>query len=223
MLRAPGMRDSEWQRLGRLQRRLARQRRRSNRREQTKRRVAALHQTVRDRRKNWVEVQTTRLVRDYDLIAVEDLNVQGMVRRAQPKPDPNQPGLFLPNGAGAKTGLNRSIHQQGWSLWLRRLEEKAQASGVTVVHVTPAYSSLECRRCGHTAAENRESQAVFRCTSCGHTQNADIHAAENILARALTGLAHTPGPGARRRTTGAARTSRPRGAARTTRPEAAHA
>jgi hypothetical protein len=87
-----------------------------------------------DRRRNWIEIQTTRLVSDHDLIAVESLNVKGMVRRPNPKPDPAAPGAFLPNGASAK---NRSIHRQGWSQWLRRLDEKAQASGVHVARVDP--------------------------------------------------------------------------------------
>ena len=63
-----------------------------------------------------------------------------------------------------------------------------------VVKVQPAHTSDGCRVCGHEAAENRESQAVFRCLNCGHTGHADLEAAHNILARAL-GLAPTPGHG----------------------------
>ena len=170
-------------------------------------------------------MQTTRLVRDYDVICVERLAVAGMVRRPRPKPDPEREGAFLPNGARAKSGLNRSIHAQAWSLWLRRLEQKADASGVRIVTVDPGFTSQQCRVCGHTAAENRESQAEFRCRSCGHTQHADRHAAENVLARGLCSLAPTPGSGARRRRgeqrRGAARGSRPKGAARTSVPVAA--
>ena len=122
-------------------------------------------------------------LRDHDLIAVENLSVKGMVRRPQPKPDPEAPGAFLTNGAAAKSGLNRSIHAQGWSQWLRRLGEKAQTSGVRVARVDPRHTSQQCRACGHTAAANRESQAVFCCESCGHQAHADRNAAENILAR----------------------------------------
>lgn len=194
-LRAPGIRAKEQHRLGRLQQRLARQRKGSGRRRMTRARIAALHQTVADRRRNWIEVQSTRLVREYDLIAVEELKVRNMVRRPRAKADPGQPGAFLPNGAAAKAGLNRSILQQGWSLWLTRLKQKAEASGVQIVEVPAAHTSDGCRICGHVAAENRESQAVFRCQNCGHTGHADLEAAQNILARALL-LAPTPGPGA---------------------------
>ncbi len=216
MLRAPAMHQRELQRLTRLQRRLARQRKGSARRNQTKAAIAALHQTVADRRRNWIETQTTRLVRRYDVICVEDLRVSSMMRRPGPRPRPDHPGMFLPNGARTKARLNRSIHAQGWSQWRRRLEEKANASDVRVVRVHPRNTSRECRRCGYTAAENRESQAVFACQRCGHVAHADRHAAENILARGLRALAHTPGSGAGRRTFGAARVRRRCGAARTT-------
>ena len=51
---------------------------------------------------------------DYDLIVLEDLAITNMVRRPKAKPDPNQPGAFVPNGATAKAGLNRSINDAGW-------------------------------------------------------------------------------------------------------------
>jgi putative transposase len=212
VFKAPVMRSKEHSKLTGLQQRLARQRKGSKRREDTKRRIAALHQSVADRRRNWIEVQTTRLVCEHDLIAVENLPVASMVRCPKPKADPDTPGGFLPNGRAAKAGLNRAIHQQGWSMWLRRLEQKAEASGVQVVKIPAAYTSQTCRKCGHIAPENRESQAAFRCVMCGHEQNADLNAAQNILARALE-LAPTPGQGANP-TSGSAETvariSRPR-------------
>ncbi|HEX8006799.1 MAG TPA: zinc ribbon domain-containing protein [Trebonia sp.] len=63
--------------------------------------------------------------------------------------------------------------------------QKAAASGVAVVFVDPRFTSQQCRMCGHTAPENRESQAVFRCRQCGHADHADANAARNILARGL--------------------------------------
>jgi putative transposase len=219
MVHAPAMRQREHRRLTRLQRRLNRQHKGSARRSQTKAAIAALHQAVSDRRHAWIEVQTTRLVRECDVICVEDLRVSNMLRRPASRPDPDHPEAFLPNGARAKARLNRSIHAQGWSRWLRRLEEKANASSVCVVRVDPRHTSRECRRCGYTAAENRESQAVFACQRCGHVAHADRHAAENILARGLRALAQTPGSGAERRTSGAARVRRRLGAVRTARQE----
>ena len=195
MLRAPVMGVRKRHRLAGLERQKARQRQGSMRREHTKHQIARLHQQLRDQRRDWIERTTTRLVRDHDLIAVERLNVKGMVRRPLARPDPDSPGGYLANGAGRKAGLNRAIHAQGWSMWLRRLQTKAEASGVIVVEVDPRHTSDECRACGHTEPKNRESQAVFRCRACGHAGHADTEAANKILARALR-LAPTPGPGA---------------------------
>lgn len=77
-------------------------------------RVADLHRTVRRRRLDHAHKAALGLVRDHDLIAHEDLKVRNMVKTVAPRPDPDRPGSFLPTGAGAKTGLNRSISDAGW-------------------------------------------------------------------------------------------------------------
>ena len=64
------------------------------------------------------------------------------------------------------------------------LEYKAALKGVRVVVVDPRHTSQECPRCGHTARENRKSQALFRCAACGFQHNADWVAATNIARRA---------------------------------------
>lgn len=172
--------------------RMSRAQRGSKRRDRTKLALAKVHAQSADRRKNWVEKTTTTLIRDHDVIVLEDLRIKNMVRKPKPKLDPEIPGAFLPNQARAKAGLNRSIHRSCWGLFAQRLQDKATVSGVTVVKVNPAYSSVECRACGHTASENRESQAIFRCVKCGHQNHADTNAAESVLARGLR-LAPTPG------------------------------
>jgi putative transposase len=141
-----------------------------------------------------VEKVTTRLVDEYDTIVLEDLKVKNMVRATKAKPDAENLGVFLSNGAAAKAGLNRSIHAACWSLFQQRLIDKAKQSGVRVLLVNPAYTSQQCRRCGHIAKESRESQAIFRCVQCGYEAHADFNAACNILARG-TSLAPSPGHG----------------------------
>jgi transposase len=79
----------------------------------------------------------------------------------------------------AKAGLNRSIHAAGWGHLVTRLEQKAWGR---VEKIDPAYTSQTCNACGHCAADNRESQAVFRCRACGHTDHTDVNAAKNIAA-----------------------------------------
>jgi len=189
-LHAPGLRPGETQRLRRLQRKLARQEKGSRRRSKTRTAIARLKAREADRRKDFIEQTTTALVRDFDLIAIEDLAVKSMVRSAK--------GTIVAPGVNvaAKRGLNRAISAQGWSMLRRRLEEKATTCGVTVVAVNPAHTSQRCAVCGHTCPENRKSQAVFRCRACGHEANADVNAAVNILA---AGLAVTARGGTSRR------------------------
>jgi len=178
-LHAPTLSPGESQRLVRLQRRLARQKKGSNRRQATKAAIGGLKAREADRRKDFVEKATTEMVRRFDLVAVEDLEVKNMVRSA--KGTIEQPGVNV----AQKRGLNRSIHAQGWSMFRRRLGDKAATCGVQVVPVDPAHTSQRCSACGHTAARNRKSQAVFCCQACGHSDNADVNAANNILAAGL--------------------------------------
>ena len=78
-----------------------------------------------------------------------------------------------------KRGLNHQISRQGWGLLVARLKHKAAGR---LEYVPAAYTSQRCSHCGHTAPENRKSQAVFRCTACGYAANADVNAARNIAA-----------------------------------------
>ncbi|GAA0326084.1 transposase [Actinoallomurus spadix] len=170
-LSVPGLRVSESDRMRRLQRKLARAKPGSNRRAQVKMAIGRLKARETDRRKDWVEQTSTDLARRFDLIGVEDLRIKNMVRSARGTID--VPGTNVL----AKTGLNRSIHAAGWGLLATRLEQKAPGR---VEKIDPAYTSQICHACGHCAAGNRESQAVFRCRACGHVDHADVNAAKNI-------------------------------------------
>jgi transposase len=185
----PRISDRRAARYRALQRRMSRQRDGSGKREKTRRAMAAITVTATDRRKDWAEKISTRLVRDHDLIVFEKLRTKDMVRTPKPVPDPGQPGAFLPNRRRQKAGLNRGILASCWGLLATRTEQKAAASGAVVLYVDPRYSSRQCRQCGHVAAESRESQAVFRCVACGHEDHADANAAKNVLARGLALLA----------------------------------
>jgi IS605 OrfB family transposase len=175
----PGLRPGEQARLVRLQRRLARQQQGSNRRARTKLAVAVLHARAVDRRKDWTEKTSTRLVVEFDVIVFEDLRVKEMLRTA--RGTAARPG----RNVRQKAGLNRRIAASAWSSLIRRTTEKAEASGCEVRLVDPRHSSQECAMCGHTEKGNRPSQRVFRCLSCGHAEHADVNAAENIRARGL--------------------------------------
>ena len=92
MCRAPTMRKREQAKLARLQCEKARRRKGSARRKAVVQQIAAVHETVADRRRDWVEKITTRIAANYDFVAIEQLPVRNMVRRPKPKPDPDNPG-----------------------------------------------------------------------------------------------------------------------------------
>jgi putative transposase len=168
-----GLSLKEAGRLLRLQRRLARAARGSNRRKKVKTLVAGLKAKDGGRRKDWAQKTTTDLARRFDVIRVENLNVQGMTRSARGTIE--KPG----RNVAQKAGLNRGILKSGWGLLAARLEQKAPGR---VEKVRAAYTSQTCNACKHVARESRKSQATFVCVSCGYRANADVNAAMNIAA-----------------------------------------
>ena len=166
-------------RLQAAQRALATKQRGSRHRERAVQKVAAAHRTVRNQRKDLAHQLSRRLVNAYDLIAVEDLAIANMMRR--PKPKKGEDDRYGPNGAAAKSGLNRSISDAGWGQLLQFIAYKAENAGRVVIAVNPRHSSPRCSSCGHVEASNRLTQARFRCRGCGHEAHADVNAAINIL------------------------------------------
>jgi putative transposase len=171
---------------------LARKQRGSNNRRKAKATLAARHRKLANQRRNFHHHAARALVARYGLLVVEDLKINNMMRRPNPRPDPDRLGGFLRNRAAAKAGLHQSIHDAGWAQFMSILRAKAEEAGRVVIDVGPRHTSDRCEACGHTATENRVSQAVFCCRACGHTADADEHAARNILRAGLARLAATP-------------------------------
>ena len=173
MLTVPRLSPQRRARLVRLQRKLARAKRGSNRRASTRHAIARLRAREADTRKDWAEKTSTDLARRFDLIRVEDLKIRNMTRSARGSRE--RPG----RNVRQKAGLNREIMRSGWGLLVKRLEQKAPRR---VEKVNPAFTSQRCSACGHIAAESRKSQALFACVACGFACNADVNAARNIAA-----------------------------------------
>ena len=171
LLHVSGLTVRERKRLGRLERKLARARRGSERRKGVRLAIARLKARETDRRKDWAEKASTDIARRFDTIRVEDLFIKNMTRSA--KGSAGNPG----RNVRQKSGLNREILRSGWGLLVRRLEEKAASR---VEKIKPAFTSQRCSACGHVDAKSRESQARFVCTACGLACNADVNAARNI-------------------------------------------
>lgn len=167
--------------LRRAQRKMSRKRRGSRRYAKARFRVARLKARNAMARKHLAHVTSRRLVRDYGLIAIEELRTRNMVASARGTLE--EPG----RNVAQKRGLNRAILNVGWHQFEMMLGYKLEETGGILVKVPAAYSSQECAACGHVDKENRKNQAVFVCIACGAVDNADINAAKVICDRALTG------------------------------------
>jgi putative transposase len=170
--------------LATAQQALYRKKRGGANRKRAAQRVAVLHRRVRNARLDHLHKTANAIIAAHDLIAVEALAVANMTRRAKPQPDPETPGTWLPNGQAAKTGLNKSITDAGWGIFLNLLHAKAESAGRVVVEVPAAYTSRTCGECLHVDAASRNGKH-FVCTACGHGDDADINAARNILRAGL--------------------------------------
>jgi putative transposase len=166
-------------RLAVAQQALARCKRESNRRRKVRARVAAIHGKVRRQRLDHARKTALWLVRHHDLIAHEDLTIANMTRSASGTAE--APGTNV----AQKRGLNRSILDAGWGVFLRVLASTAERACRQVIAVNPANTSRKCPSCGHRAKENRVTQADFRCVSCGYAGHADVVGAINVLRAGL--------------------------------------
>ena len=162
--------------LARLQRQLSRKVKFSNNWQKQKRKIQRLHSRIANIRRDYLHKVTTTVSKNHAMIVIEDLKVSNMSKSAAGTV--SQPG----RNVRAKSGLNRSIPEQGWYEMRRQFEYKQLWRGDQVLAVLPAYTSQRCASCGHTAKENRLSQSKFRCQVCGYTANADVNGARNILA-----------------------------------------
>jgi putative transposase len=148
--------------LRRAQRRVSRRKRGGNRRRKAVRVLTRKHRAVQDARRDFHFKTALDLVRRYDLIAVEDLNIRVL----------------------ARTRLAKSVSDAGWGQFLHALRTKAESAGREVIAVDPRGTSQECSGCGMTP-DKKKTLAVrtHRC-SCGLVLDRDVNAARNIKARA---------------------------------------
>jgi len=148
----------------------------SNNWKKAKRQVQKLHSRINNLRRDYLHKVSTTIRKNHAMIVIGDLKVANLSKSAAGTV--SQPG----RNVRAKSGLNRSILDQGWYELRRQLEYKQRWRGGQVLAINPAYTSQKCACCGHTTQENRQSQSKFKCLECGYTENADINAARNILA-----------------------------------------
>ena len=160
--------------LKRLQRELARRQRASKRHERTRLRLARKHNQVANQRRDWLHKITTLLVRKYDVIALEDLNVRGMTK----------------NHSLAKAITNVSFGE-----FNRQIEYKAQMYGKQIYRVDRFFpSSKTCSVCGCIQDKMPLNVREWTCPDCGAHHDRDINAAQNLLRQAMSEVTHGERP-----------------------------
>jgi putative transposase len=141
-----------------------------------RRKLARQHKKIADRRKDFLQKASTDISKSHAIVVVEALKVKNMSASAAGTVE--VPG----KNVKAKSGLNKSIRDQGWHTFKVMLKNKLMMKGGQLIEVPPQYTSQKCPQCGYTAKENRLTQAEFKCKSCGYENNADLVGALNVLA-----------------------------------------
>jgi len=137
-----------------LQRKVACRQKGSNRRRKAVLHLQRAHEHIRNQRLDTAHKIARKLVNDYDLIAVEDLNTQGMMKNHH---------------------LSKSIADAAWNTFITILMSKAEEAGRQVVKVDPKYTSQICSKCGKIVKKNL-SVRVHKCPHCGLVLDRDIKA-----------------------------------------------
>ena len=153
-----------------LQRSVSKKKFGSNNRKKAKAKLNKATQKVKNQREDFQYKSALDLVRRYDTIYLEDLNIKNMIEKK---------GDF---GKKNKKKLNYGILDAGWSMFAKKIIDKAESAGREVILVNPAYTSQTCSKCGHASRENRNG-IHFKCVKCSHVAHADQNAAINIKSR----------------------------------------
>ena len=166
--------------LKKLQEALSRKKRGSHRRKRTVQTVAKAHRKVRNQRRDFAHKASRKLVNRYQVIVLEELQTKNLVRRPKPKQD-EETRQYLPNGAAAKGGLNKSISDAGWGMFTDMLQVKAAWAGRVLAFVDPKYTSQVCSNCGVVIPKTLEER--WHSCECGCELDRDTNAAKNILKK----------------------------------------
>jgi putative transposase len=161
----PHLLKKQMRKLARKQRELSRKQKGSNNREKARIKVAKIHRTVRLARLDVLHQATTKLVRSYDTIVIEDLNVKGMVKNHK---------------------LARAISDCGFGMFRTMLENKCKMYGKTLVVADRFFpSSKTCSKCGNKKDQLSLSERTYQCELCGFEMDRDLNAAINLEKYAL--------------------------------------
>lgn len=159
--------DKKATKIKQLQREVSRKKKGSANRRKAVTNLVACHEKVQNCRKDYLHKQAAVLVTNYEFLAVEGLNIKGMMKK----------------GGKRKRGLNRSMSDAALGLFLQLLASKAEEAGCELVEVPPRNTTQACSSCGKIVHKSLYDR-VHEC-SCGLTMDRDLNAAINILLRGL--------------------------------------
>ncbi len=140
-----------------------------------KARVQRIHARIGDARRDYLHKTSTAISQNHAMVCIEDLQVRNMSKSAAGTAE--QPG----RNVRAKSGLNKSILDQGWFEFRRQLDYKLAWNGGWLIAVPPRNTSRTCPECDYVSGDNRKTQARFVCVVCGFEENADVVGAINVL------------------------------------------
>lgn len=130
-----------------------------------KQKVARLHEKVKNQRTDFLNKLSTSIIKNHDVICIEDLNTKGMMRNRK---------------------LAKSISDVSWSHFIRKLEYKAEWYGRKVIKIDRWYPSSQiCSECGHQDGKKPLNVRQWTCPNCHVHHDRDINASQNILAEGL--------------------------------------
>jgi putative transposase len=152
--------------LARAQRRLCKKNKGSRNREKARHKVARIHARIADRRRNYQQQLSSRIIRENQTICVESLRVKNMVKNHC---------------------LAKAIHDVGWGEFVRQLEYKAAWYGRRLLKIDTFFpSSKRCFDCGHVLDDLPLEVREWTCPKCGVHHDRDLNAARNVLAEGLS-------------------------------------
>ena len=171
------------EKLAKAQKKLSRQVKYSSNWRKQKRKIAKYHRKIRNCRLDYLHQMTGKISKSHAIVFLEDLSIKNMSKSA--KGSSESPG----KNVRAKSGLNKSIIDQGWGIFCNLLKYKLTWLGGELNFVNPQYTSQKCPRCSNISSQNRLTQSKFQCKKCKYENNADHVGALNILAAGLAVMA----------------------------------
>ena len=191
--------------LRKAQQAMSRKQKFSNNWKKEKARVQRIHARIGNARRDYLHKTSTAISQNHAMVCIEDLQVRNMSKSAAGTAD--APG----RNVRAKSGLNKSILDQGWFKFRRQLDYKLAWNGGHLIAVPPRNTSITCPCCDHVSKDNRQTQARFECVACCFEENADVVGAINVLraehaqlACEVSGEVVPPAAGTHRSDSGAA-------------------